>query len=277
MNVKRLAMAFVIALAISALCTWLLGRKISGTQAANRIPDRNYVAAGKPMLAGEVFKAEDLQIVPWHADQPLTGAFVKPEDVVGRSVLYPIDKGQPVTEKFLSAPGSGLGLSARIPNGMRAIALKSDEIMGVAGFILPGSHLDVVATYRGERSPDPITFTVLQDAEVLAVGQKSQPDPDGKPATATVVTLLLTPEDAERAVLASQQGAFHFVLRSGSDKEQVRTAPITIGKLSGELASPPPSGGSRMLPVHHVPLPATITVETISGDKQTSDTFNGGR
>jgi pilus assembly protein CpaB len=238
-----------------------------------RVPEQNYVAAGKSLQAGEIIKLESLEMISWPADKPVTGGFIKPEDLVGRAVLYPVDKDQPITDRFLSAPGSGLGLSARIPDGMRAIALRSDEVMGVAGFIFPGSHLDVVVTYHSDQSADPITFTVLQDAEVLAVGQKAQPDPDGKPATATVVTLLLTPQDAERAVMASTQGQFHFVLRSGSDKAHVPDMPITLGSLSGMPRHS--SGGSpRMLPVRSVP---EIVVQTIAGDKTSNDTFNGGK
>ena len=271
-------MAFVIALAVSALCTRLLGRKM-GTHAAVQVPHQNYVAAGKALQAGEVIKAENLEMVSWPADKPVTGGFLKSEDLVGRSVLYPIDKDQPITDRFLSAPGAGLGLSGRIPDGMRAIALRSDEVMGVAGFILPDSqYLDVVVTYRSDQSPDPITFTVLQDAEVLAVGQKAQPDPDAaKPATATVAYLaLLTPQDAERAVMASTQGQFHFVLRSGSDKAHVPDMPITISvQLSGfTRPRPTPSGTPQAPPVHTAPQ---IVVQTVAGDKQSSDTFSGGR
>lgn len=274
MNVKRMSMAFVIALAVSALCTWLLGRKM-GTHAAVVVPQQSYVAAGKALQAGEVIKAESLEMVSWPADKPVTGGFLKSEDLTGRVVLYPIDKDQPITDRFLSAPGSGLGLSGKIPDGMRAVALPSGEVMGVAGFIYPGSHVDVVVTYHSDQSPDPITFTVLQDTEVLAVGQKDQPDPDGKPATATVVTLLLTPLDAERAVMASTQGQFHFVLRSGSDKEHVTAVPITIGQLSGGPKPRPSNDGApKMLPVRVVP---PIVVQTIAGDKQSSDTFSGGR
>jgi len=275
MNVKRMSMAFVIALAVSALCTWLLGRKM-GTHAAVQVPQQSYVAAGKTLQSGEVLKADSLEMVNWPADKPVTGGFLKPEDLIGRTVLYPVDKDQPITDRFLSAPGAGLGLSGKIPNGMRAIALRSDEVMGVAGFILPDSHIDVLVTYRTDQSPDPVTFTVLQDAEVLAVGQKAQPDPDGKPATATVVTLLLTPQDAERAVMASTQGQFHFVLRSGSDKAHVDAMPITIAQLSG-MSRPRVSnqnGAPKPSPVRTAP---PIVVQTIAGDKQSSDTFTGGR
>jgi len=279
MNAKRLSMAFVIALAVSALCTWLLGRKM-GTHAANREPDHQYVASVKPLQAGEILKAENLKLVAWPAANALAGAYIKPEDLVGRAVLYPIDKDQPITDHLLAAPGAGLGLSSKIPDGMRAIALRSDEVMGVAGFIFPGSHLDVMVTYHSSVSPDPITATVLQDAQVLAVGQKSQPDPDGKPVTATVVTLLLTPQDAERAVMASSQGAFHFVLRSGSDKEQVKDAPITIANIAGDWTMPRANASSGTFVPRRAAAVVTkpaIVVETVAGEKMTSDTFSGGR
>jgi pilus assembly protein CpaB len=275
MNAKRLSMAFIIALAVSALCTWLLGRKIN-THAAVA-SELRYVAPAKALQAGEVIKPEDLELVSWPAGNAIAGAYGKVEDLAGRTVLYPIDKDQPITDRFLAIAGSGLGLATKIPEGMRAIALRSDEVMGVAGFIYPQSHLDVLVTYHSATSPDPITFTVLQDAEVLAVGQKSQPDPDGKPSTATVVTLLLTPQDAERAVLASSQGTFHFVLRSGSDKTRVNEAPVTLADMSRNWATQPAADGHpRTLPVRTAPPPRGFTVETVAGDKSSSETFGGG-
>lgn len=295
MNLKRLSIAFVVALAISAICTWVLSRRM-GTHASAKVAEISYVAAAKPLQAGEVIKQESLEMVNWPADKPVPGALMKAQDAIGRLMLYPIDKDQPLTERLMSAPGSGMGLSAKIPDGMRAIALHSDEVMGVAGFIFPGSHIDVVATCRPDNSPEPATFTVLQDAEVLAVGQRAQPDPDGKPATATVVTLLLSPLDAERAVMASTQGSFHFVLRSGSDKEHVTDSPIRLSQLaSGEgyrpskaIYTPAASVGIPAAPRPAAEPPSDahlrggvyghkIVVETVAGDKVTTDTFSGGR
>lgn len=279
MNLKRLSTAFVIALAVSALCTWLLSRKMGG-HASARVAELSYAAPNKPLQAGEIIKQESLEMVSWPADKPIPGAFAKSSDLVGRALIYPVDKDQPLTDHVLSAPGSGLGLSAKIPAGMRAIALHSDEVMGVAGFIFPGSHIDVVVTARSEQSTEPMTFAVLQDAEVLAVGQRAQPDPEGKPATATVVTLLLTPEDAERAVMASTQGSFHFVLRSGSDREHVQDSPVTISQLSKGQGPRPVSTAPRpaatAAPRPEAPVHA-FTVQTISGDKVTTETFSGGR
>jgi len=274
MNARRLSTAFTIALTVSGLCTWLLSRKMS-THAEQRIPDLHYAAPAKPLQAGEVLKAESLQLVSWPADKPVADTFVKADDLIGRTLLYPMDKGQPITEKFLSAPGSGVGLAGKIPAGMRAIALRSDEVMGVAGFLFPGSHVDVLVTYRSDKSPEPITLTVLQDSEVLAAGQKIQPDPEGKPVTATVVTLLLTPDEAQRAVLASTQGAIHFVLRSGSDKAHVQEAPLGLSRLSGAPTTETQVvSRSRSLPSAGVAVARRLVVETIAGDKQSTDTFS---
>lgn len=273
MNARRLSTAFLIALTISALCTWLLSHKM-GTHAAERVPDHHYVAPAKPLQAGEVLKAENLELVSWPAANPIAGTFVKIDDLIGRSALYPVDKDQPITDRFLSASGSGAGLAGRIPPGMRAIALRSDEVMGVAGFLFPGSHVDVLVTYRSDKSPEPVTLTVLQDAEVLAAGQKIQPDPEGKPVTATVVTLLLTPEDAQRAVLASTQGAIHFILRGGSDKQRVQDAPLALSQLAaGSIPQPRVFAGPHSDTARRAPAPSKIVVETIAGDKQSIDTF----
>lgn len=276
MNTRRLITAFIIALSISGLCTWLLSRKM-GTHAAERVVEVHYAAPSKPLQVGEVLKAENLEMVSWPADKPIVGAFAKASDLVGRSVIYPVDKDQPITDKVLAAVGSGVGLAGKIPPGMRAIALRSDEVMGVAGFLFPGSHLDVLVTYRSDKSPEPITLTVLQDAEVLAAGQKIQPDPEGKPVTATVVTLLLSPEDAQRAVLASTQGAIHFVLRSGSDKVHVQESPLSLSELRSQSANPPAAAPLvRTASVRRtVAVPQKFVVETIAGDKSSTNTFSG--
>ncbi len=277
MNGRRLIIAFSIALVVSGLCTWALSRKISKHTEA-RVLEYHYVAPARALQPGEILKLDNLELVSWPAANAIAGSFVKTNDLVGRSVLYPMAMGQPITENFLSAAGAGVGLAGKIPPGMRAIALRSDEVMGVAGFLFPGSHLDVLVTYHAENTPEPITLTVLQDAEVLAAGQKVQPDPEGKPVTATVVTLLLTPDDAQRAVLASAQGALHFVLRGGSDKVHVQEVPLALSQLSGASAlRPQVVAAPRWVTARAATAPRQVVVETISGDKQSSDTFSGAK
>ena len=227
MNVKRLTPPLLMALAVSSVCTLALSRKIA--HGAAPIATVGYVVPVHAFAAGDVLKADGVQLAQWPGNRPVQGAFLKTADVVGRALLYPVDANQPLTDKLLSAPGAGPGLAARIPEGMRAIALKTDEVMGVAGCLTPGAHIDVLVTYRTDKVPDPRTVTVLQNAEVLAAGQQVQPDPQGKPSTVSVVTLLLAPQDAERAVLASSQGTIHFVMRSGADQGKTRASRTTRG------------------------------------------------
>ena len=128
---------------------------------------------------------------------------------------------------------AGAGLTANIPSGMRAISVRSDEVVGVAGFLLPGTHVDVLMTYHSVTAPEPQTLTVLQDVVVLAAGQQIHPQPDGKPISVNVVTLLLKPEDAEKVVLATSLGVIYFVLRNGADEEQALSPPVGLSQLTG--------------------------------------------
>jgi pilus assembly protein CpaB len=271
--VKGSVTALFITLLVSGGGTYLLRHKlVASPLPPMRIQEQKYAAPARPLQAGEVLKASNLELVNWPAGVPLDGAFARIESVVGRQVLFPLDKGQPILDKYLSAPGSGVGLAGKIPDGMRAIALRSDEVVGVAGFLLPGSRLDVLVTYRTDSSPEPRTSIVLQNAEVLATGHQVQPDPEGKPATVTVVTLLLTPDEAERAVLASTQGSIHFVLRNGSDTGRAQTSPVLLSQLSG---SPAPSGGAAAAMLARGPARRVLRVQTILGDQRSTETFTG--
>jgi len=269
MQPRRIVFALLLALSVSALFTWWLSRNMARSR-ATLPPQNRYVATAHALESGEALAAADLTFVQWPASASLDGAFVKQEAVVGRTVLYPLAAGEPILEKHLAAAGAGPGLSGKIPSGMRAVALKTDEVAGVAGFLLPGTHVDVLVTYTAAGKPDAVTATALQDVVVLAAGQQFQPDPAGKPASVGVVTLLLKPEDAEEAVLASSQGTIHFVLRNGADREHTTRPPTTLPQLS---AAPP---------VKHQPAVARHTaqahqpwvVETLSGRKSSSESFN---
>src|SRR5438093_12555100 len=129
----------------------------------------------------------------------LKGHKCKVEDVICHPRLYALGSKEPVLKRNLGLEGSGIGLSGRIPPGMRATAVRSNEIVGVAGFLYPGSHVDVLVTYTPPGGNNvPVTETVLQDVEVLTAGQTTEPDPQGKPQPVNVVTILLNPDDSQR-------------------------------------------------------------------------------
>jgi pilus assembly protein CpaB len=269
MNARRLVVALFLALAGAGSFTFWMSKNMS--KPAPPPPKQQYVAAIHPLEPGEILQKTNLTMVDWPITSKLEGGFQKPEDVVGRAVLYPLSAGEPILARQLSAAGAALGLSIKIPDGMRAISLKTDQVVGVAGYLLPGTHVDVLVTFRTPEQPDPVTSTVLQDAQVIAAGQKMQPDPEGKPTTVVVVTLLVKPNDAERVTLASAQGTVHFVLRNGSDHEQVEDKPAELSALGG---IPKPVFHPK---VHKVDVPAQVakvyTVQTVAGDKQTTETF----
>jgi len=272
MNSRRLLFALLIALLLSGGVTLFVSRKLMarGAPAAKL---QHYVAAARALQAGEVLKPEDLMMVEWPAAHPLPGAFSKPGELAGRAVIYPVAASQPVLQDYLAAPGSGIGLTTKIPEGMRATAVRSDEVVGVAGFLFPGSHVDVLVTFRSDRLPTPATQIVLQDVEVLTVGQKLQPDPQGKPETVNVVTLLLTPQDAQKLVLASTQGSIQFVLRNGADHTRVKALPVQVAQLSGGDAATPSAAGTAGTAHHRLPVQEPDVVETILGDKHTKRSF----
>jgi pilus assembly protein CpaB len=269
MNTRRLILALVGALVISAICTLMLGRRIA-SRAGKSEPKIQYVAASAPIAAGEIVKPEQVSLMDWPASQTVDGAFAKREDVVGRATLYPMDKGQMVLNKYLAPAGSSMGLISKIPDGMRAIALKTDEVMGVAGFLYPGSRVDVLVTYRLPQGNDPITSTVMQNAQVLAVGHEIQPDPSGKPIPVNVMTLLANLQDAEKIVLASTQGTLHFVLRNGGDHAEAPNLPVQLTQLGAPVAKTAPERKSGPRSPKNEPY----VVETFMGDKQTTVRFN---
>ncbi len=270
MNSRRVLLALLIALLLSGAVTFFISRKLSSSSTSRPTVHR-YVAASRALDAGEVLKAEDLVLIDWPASVPLANAFTKAGDLAGRAVIFPVAASEPILEGYLAAPGSGIGLTTKIPEGMRATSVKSDEVVGVAGFLFPGSHVDVLVTFRSDRVPTPQTQIVLQDVEVLTVGQKLEPEPQGKPEAVSVVTLLLTPEDAQKLVLAGAQGSIQFVLRNGADHSKVKAMAVQMAQLSG--AEVAPASAPAVTPRMHSPMKEPYVVETILGDKRTSKSF----
>jgi pilus assembly protein CpaB len=238
--------------------------------------EASYAAPSRPMQAGEVLRAEDMEMVAWPAANAIDGAYARAADVVGREVLFPLSKGQPILDQYLSAAGAGTGLAGKIPDGQRAIALRSDEVVGVAGFLVPGSHVDVLVTYRSEQAGEPVTATVLQNAVVIAAGHQVEPDPRGKPEAVAVVTLLLTPEEAERAVLASTQGAIHFVLRNGDDAGRMHDAPMALSELAGGIQVGRAAPERRLVAPNQAPtIPERRGIEVVLGEGTEGDGSQG--
>src|SRR5438093_9038791 len=212
---------------LAAGITYFFSKKLNTRRAQHA--STQIISTTSELPSGMTLGAKDVALVDWPSDFPLQGSYSKVEDVIGHPLLNALGSKEPILKRNLGLEGSGIGLSGRIPPGMRATAVRSNEIVGVAGFLYPGSHVDVLVTYTPPGGNNvPVTETVLQDVEVLTAGQTTEPDPQGKPQTVNVVTLLLNPEDSQTLQLASMQGGIQFVLRSGVDQKNVTLKPTRL-------------------------------------------------
>ena len=219
------------------------------------------------MEAGKPLAAEDLMLADWPVNVPLSGATSKSESLVGRIVLYPLAALEPIREQLLAAPGAAVGLTAKIPDGMRAVAIQTNEVNNVSGFLFPGCHVDALVTFRQATGKDEsVTMTVLQNVEVLSTGEKLQPDPAGKPQNVKEVTVLLTPDDAQKLVLASNQGTVQFVLRNGSDQLQAQRRPVELKDLQSTAPQTVSVAPKKVAPAPKVA--GVYEVETYDGTKK---------
>jgi pilus assembly protein CpaB len=170
------------------------------------------------------------------------GAIVKAVDAVGRGVAAPIYENEPISESRLGAKGAGGGLAATIPPGMRAVAIRVNEIVGVAGFAVAGTHVDVLVSGNSRDAAGVAgansTETLLQNISVLSAGQDFKKDTEGKPVTVQVVNLLVTPQQAEMLSLASSQMTLQLVLRNPLDTAVTAIPGITLASIfSGQAPS----------------------------------------
>lgn len=233
------------------------------------------VAAATDLPVGATLSAKDVMLLDWYSDVMPSGAFTKPEAVVGHPLLFPLAAREPILQRDLGVEGAGIGLAGKIPEGMRAVAVRSNEIVGVAGFLYPGSRVDLLMTFTPPGGNMPITDTLLQNVEVLTAGQTIEPDPQGKPQSVSVVTLLLNPVDSQKLQLASGQGAIQFVLRSGVDQKNAEVRPTRLDELV--VGSKPAAPVVAAPGVRHAPKATPQTpvyiMEVIQGTSRTQQKF----
>jgi pilus assembly protein CpaB len=266
-----LALAVMVALFFSSYVY-----KVVQRNAAVKAPDtRKIVVAERAMQLGTRLDANNLTLIAWPGDEPLNGAFSRIEDCAGRALITPITVNEPILEGKLAAREAGAGLPATIPEGMRALSVSVNEVVGVAGFVIPGTMVDVLVTGQmpGTRGAGEnyITRTVLENVKVLAAGQKVEQDRDGKPQTVPVVTLLVSPDDATKLTMAATEGKIQLALRNTIDAKLTNPAPVLQGVLfAGPAAAPVHTGAHRPAPPSP---PALYLVEVIIGGKKETKSF----
>ncbi|MCM5572086.1 Flp pilus assembly protein CpaB [Burkholderiaceae bacterium FT117] len=245
MRGSRAVIMLVLALVAGIAAVVLAARWLSQqTSTATEV----VIVAARDVNLGTPLNAAMLEVVPWPAGAVPTGAFRNRADLEGRVLLTSLQRGEPVLEGKLAPVGTRGGLSAVIPEGKRAITVRVNEVVGVAGFALPGNYVDVMVNTQDEQQK-PISKIVLERILVLAVAQEASRD-ETKPKVVNAVTLEVTPEEAERLDLARSVGSLSLVLRNQVDQNPSATEGITKRELLGQTPPPPPP------PVAVAPAPA---------------------
>ena len=199
------------------------------------------VVAQHPLRLGTRITADHVKLVQWPANAQVANSFGKIEDVLNRGLIAPVDENEPLTQSKLAALEAGAGLPPSIPPGMRAISVKVNEVVGVAGFVVPGTRVDVMVTLEGKnRDQDSTTRVVLSNAQVLTAGTRYDQEKakDGQPIPSTVVTLLVSPNDGERVALAAAEGQIMLTLRNPLDQDPTSTTGVRTATLLGQPVEP---------------------------------------
>ena len=244
-------------------------------------PTQPVVVAAADLSLGSELKAEHVKVLNFPAGQAPDGSFAQPQEIVGRGLIVSVVKGEPILPSKLAAKEAGAGLPPVIPDGMRAVSVRVNEVIGVAGYVLPGTRVDVIATGSPTNQPsDTTSKVVLANVLTLTSGTRMEQDQkDGKPVQVTVVTLAVTPEQAERLALASTEGKIQLALRNPLDQSAPATPGIKPAVLLGvakgpqpvaRTASAKPKPGQPVTVATSSPVSAP-TVEVIRGDKRATE------
>ena len=243
-------------------------------------PTQPVVVAAADLQLGTALKKEDMTVLHFPQGAAPEGSFSKPEDLVDRGLIAPVVKNEPILGGKLAVKEAGAGLPPVIPEGMRAVSVRVNEVVGVAGYVLPGNRVDVLATASPTDSrSDTTTKVVLSNVQVLTAGTRmEQGQDDNKPMQVTVVTLLVNPMQAERLALASTEGKIQLALRNPLDQGTPDTPGIrTAGLLGGKVIPSEPIRAARpSKPRTQSAEPVVVsapapTVEIIRGDKRSTE------
>ncbi len=271
MNRTRLLMIGVLALAIGFLAAAYVYRNLQPRNGGNEDTAQVIVAANDLQVGARV-EDRDIKIIRIPSTDLPPGAPRKKADVVGHGVIIPISKGEFILPNRLAGDNAGSGLPSLIPPGMRAVSVRVNEVVSVAGFVMPGTRVDVLLTGAPGGTGEQQTTTVLQNVAVLASGHTLERNSSGEAQNTAVITLLVTPDDAQRLTLASSEGHIQLALRNPLDTKQDEV-PASNSRGLYRGGAPPPA---THLPVRHIVTPKTVpppvsngvSVEVYQGDKK---------
>jgi len=229
------------------------------------------VVAARDLPTGHMVAREDIELIDWPSKNVPDGFYAQPGEVVGRGVMFTIRRNEPLLAGKLADKNGGGGLPITIPEGKRAVSVEVDEVVGVAGFVLPGTRVDVLATVMPNTNrSETTTRIILQNIPVLTADQSYQENPSEDPRVVTVVTLLVSPDEAESLTLAATEGKIQLALRNMLDIDSVSTRGMRIEGLVN-IGTRRTTTTSSARPA---PAPEPKVVETYKGGNRTLVKFN---
>jgi len=279
---SRTVVVVLIALVVAAIASFGVFRAIQHMPVREvEVRSLYEVVASHDLAMGAMITKDDVKLVAWPASSPVTKGFTSVDKVLNRGLISSVVANEPLTEMKLAPLEAGAGLPPSITEGMRAVSVKVNEVVGVAGFVVPGTHVDVMVTLRRDQERDSITRVVVSDVQVLTAGTRYDQEKarDGQPIPTSVVTLLVTPQDAERVALAATEGNIMLTLRNPMDRKPTETTGIRTAGLLGQqpapqpvvknvmnrrIATPPPVAAAP-------PAPKIYTVEAIRAAKRSEE------
>ncbi len=280
---NRVGIILVLALVAGGLAAYLAINFLehpSGSSSNQAAATVQVAVAARDLAVGSMIQAQDVKLVSWPAGAVPQGYATSLEEVVGRGVISQVRMNEPLLASKMARKGTGAGLAITIPEGMRAMSVRVNEVIGVAGFVFPGNHVDVLVTLdRSDTGSDAKTEVLLQNVEVATAGTELQQDADGKAKQVPVVTLLVTPDQAEKLTLAATQGQLQLALRNTLDEDTVKTDGARLATLL------PSSTRARYRPIRTSRPsrpPSRVNVEVYRGKDRSTSTVDttvtgGGR
>ncbi len=273
MNRTRLMMIGALALALGAFVSLFVFKNLQARTGQNSVAGVDVVVAANDIQVGAKVEEHDVRLAKFPAADLPQGAYGKRSQVLGRGVVVPIAKGEFILPAKLAPENAGTGLPSLIPPGMRAVSVRVNEVVSVAGFVTPGTRVDVLLTGTPAGGTEPQTTTVLQNVAVIATGHTLERSVTGEAQNTAVITLLVSPDDAQRLTLASAEGHIQLALRNPLDTLQDDVAASNSKGIykGGTTAVVPPV--VRLRPVKKktevvAPPPTVLSIEVYQGDKK---------
>jgi pilus assembly protein CpaB len=276
MNRSRLLMIGGLALAVGLLVSYTVYNRLrTFAGSSNNEKGVPVVMAANDIQVGTKLEAHDVHVVTLPQSAVPPGAFSGTSQVVGRGAILPVSKGEFILPSKLAAINAGAGLPSMIPQGMRAVSVRVNDVVSVAGFVQPGTHVDVLATGTGGNERQ--TTTVLENVLVLAVGKSLDRNPLADAQIAPVITLAVSPDDAQKLALVSQEGRIQLSLRNPMDTKKggigaTRTSSLYLGEKP--VATEPKPKTHRVVAKVPAPPAAPYQVEMIRGSKRDETKFD---